>query len=148
MTVSGYDGIVLVRPRVTAETVESGNGEAAAGPMRCRIVVDLVSQLVLVDLDGARHTIRRAPPPDANQAGGSRADGGAASLEAPMPGRVVRIAVAVGDAVREHQPLVIVEAMKIENTVAAPRDGVVAAIHCTEGEAVAGGQVLVELVAQ
>ena len=69
-------------------------------------------------------------------------------MEAPMPGRVVRIMVAVGDAVQEHQPLVIVEAMKIENTVAAPRDGIVAALLCAEGESVAGGQVLVQLASQ
>jgi biotin carboxyl carrier protein len=66
-------------------------------------------------------------------------------LEAPLPGRVVKIAVGVGDKVAAHQSLVVVEAMKIETSVAAPRDGVVAAIRCTVGEAVAGGQVLVEL---
>jgi biotin carboxyl carrier protein len=58
---------------------------------------------------------------------------------------VVRIAAAVGDTVRERETLVVVEAMKIETAVAAPRDGVVAAVLCTVGEAVAGGQVLVEL---
>ena len=76
---------------------------------------------------------------------GESAGTGEQRVVAPMPGRVVRIAVAVGDAVRQHQPLVIVEAMKIENTIAAPRDGVVEAIHCAVGDAVAGGQVLVEL---
>jgi biotin carboxyl carrier protein len=57
----------------------------------------------------------------------------------------VRIAVAVGDVVQARQPLVVVEAMKIETAVTAPSDGVVRAIHCAVGEAVAGGQVLVEL---
>jgi biotin carboxyl carrier protein len=69
-------------------------------------------------------------------------------LQAPLPGRVVRIAVAPGDTVHERQTLVVVEAMKIETAIAAPRDGIVAAVLCEVGEAVAGGQVLVELASR
>jgi biotin carboxyl carrier protein len=98
-----------------------------------------------IDIGAHSHRLRRAAPPT-DLAGGSM--GGAAgrsTLEAPLPGRVVKIAVAVGDMVRERQPLVIVEAMKIETAITAPRDGVVATIRCAVGEAVSGGQVLVEL---
>ena len=71
--------------------------------------------------------------------------GGAAIAQAPLPGRIVTVAVGVGDHVVAHQPLVVVEAMKIETAIGAPRDGVVAAIRCAVGDAVSGGQVLVEL---
>jgi len=100
---------------------------------------------VLVQVDGNAFRLRRAPPPNPDARGGARAASGAASVQAPLPGRVVRIAVNVGDEVSAHQPLVVVEAMKIETSLAAPRDGVVAAIRCAVGDAVSGGQVLVEL---
>jgi biotin carboxyl carrier protein len=153
VTVSSHDGIVLVRPSPDVPASASSAplaGDADAAPTRYRVAVDRGHQRATVDQFGAGshgYVVRRAPPPEAHRAGTRHAAGGAATLEAPMPGRVVRIAVATGDIVREHQPLVIVEAMKIEQTVAAPRDGVVAAILCKEGEAVAGGQVLVELAA-
>jgi biotin carboxyl carrier protein len=94
------------------------------------------------------HRVRRASPPDASAGPARDRAHGAALVEAPLPGRVVRIAVAVGDAVTERQPLVVVEAMKIETAIAAPRDGVVAAVLCEVGQAVAGGQVLVELASR
>jgi 3-methylcrotonyl-CoA carboxylase alpha subunit len=67
------------------------------------------------------------------------------SLSAPMPGIVLKILVAVGQQVAKGAPLVILEAMKMEHQVVAPRDGTVAAIHCTEGELVQPGVDLVEI---
>ena len=60
-----------------------------------------------------------APPAGADELAGGR-------LTAPMPGRVVQLLVAAGDAVRAGQPLIVIEAMKMEHTIAAPRDGTVA----------------------
>ena len=57
-------------------------------------------------------------------------------LVASMPGKVIRVLVAVGDAVKRRQPLVVVEAMKMENELRAGRDGHVAAIHVREGASV------------
>ena len=62
-----------------------------------------------------------------------------------MPGKVVRVLVATGDAVRVRQPLVVVEAMKMENELRAGRDGHVAAIHVREGASVDAGTLLIEL---
>lgn len=70
------------------------------------------------------------------------ADGG---LEAPMPGVVSRVMVASGDAVTKGQPLVAVEAMKMEHLVRAPRDGRVKAVRVTAGEMVTSGVALVEM---
>ncbi len=72
---------------------------------------------------------------------------GPAPLKAPMPGLVVRIAVAVGDVVSVGQALVVVEAMKMENELRAASAGVVTAIKAVQGTAVEKGAVLVELAA-
>jgi biotin carboxyl carrier protein len=61
-----------------------------------------------------------------------------------MPGRVVRILVAEGDEVSEGEPVIVVEAMKMENELAAPRDGVVARICVESGAQVEAKTVLVE----
>lgn len=66
---------------------------------------------------------------------------------APMPGMVVRVEVSEGDTVRAGQGVVIVEAMKMENELAAETDGVVKRIHVREGEAVDKDQLLVDLEA-
>jgi biotin carboxyl carrier protein len=62
-----------------------------------------------------------------------------------MPGTVVTVPVSAGDVVSARQPLVVLEAMKMELPVTAPFDGKVASIHVAPGERVAGGQLLVEL---
>jgi 3-methylcrotonyl-CoA carboxylase alpha subunit len=67
------------------------------------------------------------------------------ALESPMPGKVLKVFVAPGDAVNEEQPLVIIEAMKMEFTVRAPHAGHVATVRFTEGAQVAVGDLLVEL---
>jgi biotin carboxyl carrier protein len=64
-----------------------------------------------------------------------------------MPGKVVKINVAVGAEVRERQGVVIVEAMKMENEIRAPRAGRVANLAVREGEPVEQDQPLCELVA-
>ncbi len=86
-----------------------------------------------------------APPdldhPDHAHAGGEVDD----EVVAPMPGTVIRVHVAVGDEVASRDPLVVVEAMKMEMPLLAPHGGVVQAVHVAEGDTVARGQVLVEL---
>jgi biotin carboxyl carrier protein len=68
-----------------------------------------------------------------------------ASMSAPMPGLVLKILVRQGDVVAKGAPLLILEAMKMEHQIVAPRDGTVSALHCTEGELVQPGVELVEL---
>jgi len=68
-------------------------------------------------------------------------------LTAPMPGRVVQLLVAAGERVRQGQPLIVVEAMKMEHTIAAPRDGSVAAVHYALGDLVEEGAELIALAA-
>ena len=84
-------------------------------------------------------------PRDAAVNGHGREASGQAKIAAPMPGRIVRLLVAVGDAVEAGQGIVVVEAMKMQNEMKAPRAGTVKAIKTTEGAAVAAGDVLVVL---
>ena len=62
-----------------------------------------------------------------------------------MPGTVLRVLVVPGDAVQARQPLVVLEAMKMETPVVSPYAAVVRTVHVQEGDQVAGGTVLVEL---
>ena len=64
---------------------------------------------------------------------------GPLSIVSVMPGKVVRVLVAVGDAVEAGQGLVVVEAMKMENEIGAPRAGRIIAIHVEPGRAVEAG---------
>jgi 3-methylcrotonyl-CoA carboxylase alpha subunit len=73
------------------------------------------------------------------------ADVTAGRLIAPMPGRVVQLLVAAGEQVRQGQPMIVVEAMKMEHTIAAPRDGIVAAVHYAPGDVVEDGAELIAL---
>jgi biotin carboxyl carrier protein len=68
---------------------------------------------------------------------------GPALVKSPMPGRVVKILVRAGERVAAGHAVVVVEAMKMENELRAPRAGVVREIRCAEGAAVEAGQDLV-----
>ena len=81
----------------------------------------------------------------------SRADEGAGEggrLTAPMPGKVVSIAVKAGDKVSKGQPLAVMEAMKMEHTIAAPQDGVVDEVLYAPGDQVTEGAELLRLGSQ
>ncbi len=73
---------------------------------------------------------------------GSGSGSGPQRLAAPMPGKVVRVLVKAGDAVVARQPVVVVEAMKMENELRAGRAGTVAEIHVREGMSVDAGALL------
>jgi len=68
-------------------------------------------------------------------------------VKAPMPGLVLRVDVASGDAVVAGAPLLVLEAMKMENEIRAHAAGVVRAVHVTAGEAVERGTALLEIAA-
>jgi propionyl-CoA carboxylase alpha chain len=83
--------------------------------------------------------VPRFPEPSALVAGGS--------LLAPMPGTVLKVAVEPGDAVRAGQPVVVLEAMKMEHVVAAPADGLVAEVAVRVGQVVDAGTELARVEA-
>ena len=130
-----------------------------AASARVRLVSWAAPTLVLEDHDGHRHTLRvvvdeargqffvhgtygstallerpRFPEPGAEQIAGG--------CVAPMPGKIIKVLVTEGQAVTKGMVLVILEAMKMEHSVAASEDGVVTKIAVTEGEQVDSAQVL------
>ena len=70
---------------------------------------------------------------------------GADAMPSPMPGNILRVLVNVGDTVSENQPLMILEAMKMENEIVAAKAGVVAGIHVKEGQVVNPGDALITI---
>jgi pyruvate carboxylase subunit A/propionyl-CoA carboxylase alpha chain len=82
----------------------------------------------------------RFPDPDDAVAHGS--------LLAPMPGSVLRVGAAIGDTVTAGQPLIWLEAMKMEHTIAAPDDGVLAELNVAAGQQVEVGAVLARVESQ
>jgi acetyl/propionyl-CoA carboxylase alpha subunit len=88
-----------------------------------------------------------APAPDVDAAAAEPHGPGSeqSTVTAPMPGTVIRLLVAPGDTVKARQPLVVLEAMKMETPLSSPYDAVVRAVNVAEGDRVAGGAVLVEL---
>ncbi len=100
-----------------------------------------------VQLDGDTYLVRRPPPPAIPElsGGGAASGSGDGAVRAPTVGVVVAVHVAAGESVREGQPLVAIEAMKIEQNLVAPRDSQVRRVHCRVGDSVASGTLLVEL---
>jgi biotin carboxyl carrier protein len=95
------------------------------------VFIDGMVVRVEIEQPGAR---RRRPAPAGHE-----------SLAAPMPATVIRILVAPGQAVVGGEPLIILEAMKMEMPLRAPHDAVVEALRCSEGELVQPGVPLIDL---
>jgi 3-methylcrotonyl-CoA carboxylase alpha subunit len=86
------------------------------------------------------------PAPDVEVAGHEHGAGREQSIvAAPMPGTVIRVLVSPGMAVSAREPLLVLEAMKMETPLVSPYDAVVRAVHVSEGDTIAGGAPLVEL---
>ena len=101
------------------------------------LTITVDNKSVPIKLTSARAKVagRAAPPPKA----------GPSAVQSPMPGKVVKVLVAVGDEVKSGQGVVVVEAMKMENELKSPKDGKVKAVAVKEGQAVEAGQSLVTL---
>jgi biotin carboxyl carrier protein len=99
-----------------------------------RLMVGVGGARVPVNLNGGRRGRGRDVGHDGS---------GPERIPSPMPGKVVRVLVAAGDAVKTRQPLLVVEAMKMENEIRAGRDGVVADVPVRPGQSVDAGALLV-----
>jgi len=70
---------------------------------------------------------------------------GAVKVNAPMPGKILKVNVNAGAAVKKGDVLLVLEAMKMENEICAPQDGTVATVECAAGDSVESGKVLVSM---
>ena len=101
-----------------------------------------------VDVEGQSLEFRVAAAPTVEEAvrhASAHGGDGTAVLIAPMPGRVIAVRVAAGASVHAHQPVVVIEAMKMEHAVVAPIDGVLVTLAVSDGQQVQRGEVLGEV---
>jgi biotin carboxyl carrier protein len=136
---------LLISPDVVSGFSRTGTGPARSFEASVE-VPDAGEWLVCVN--GHTIPLAIADPREAFASRSHAAAGGdarSANVAAPMPGRVVKVLVKPGDAVAARQPLVIVEAMKMENELRAPRAGTVAEVRVREGQSVEANAVLVVL---
>jgi len=82
------------------------------------------------------------PSRSRRKAGGGSPSSGSGDVTVPMQGTIVKISVAVGDTVDIGDPIVVLEAMKMENNVVAEKAGTVTEIRVSEGDSVGGGDVV------
>ena len=120
---------------LVVDSVRSNEVSFAADPIGGLLNVHVGATPVAVMLNGRRRWGRREE--------GAGTGTGPQRLVAPMPGKVVRVLVKAGDLVAARQPVVVVEAMKMENELRASREGTVAEIHASEGMSVDAGALLV-----
>jgi pyruvate carboxylase subunit B len=101
--------------------------------------ITLAGHQYTVEIENERERAARAAARSASKGGGE--------VKAVMPGMVIKILVSQGETVTKGTPLLVLEAMKMQNEITAPSDGVVSALHVSEGTAVSAGSRLVSLQA-
>ncbi|MGH7388207.1 MAG: acetyl-CoA carboxylase biotin carboxyl carrier protein subunit [Candidatus Rokuibacteriota bacterium] len=103
----------------------------------------------LVDVGGERYAVRveEATRYTIRTHGGAAGGHGAQTVRAPLPGRVTHVAVQAGDTVQAGDPLLVIEAMKMENEFRASLAGTVSEVRVQAGQAVNGGDVLMVITA-
>ncbi|MGE3175125.1 MAG: biotin/lipoyl-containing protein [Planctomycetota bacterium] len=110
------------------------------------VVADIEREQVTLQVVGERFVVHCEDDREraAHAVAGHKASG-KRELRAAMPGIVVDVKVAVGDVVEEGQTLVVLEAMKMQNPLAAEAPGAITKVSCKKGETVAAGALLLEM---
>ena len=88
---------------------------------------------------------KAAAPKAAPKAAAPAGAQGAVKVNAPMPGKILKVNVNAGAAVKKGDVLLVLEAMKMENEICAPQDGTVPTVECAAGDSVESGKVLVSM---
>jgi len=130
-----------VRLRHRGETrdirLDEGARQIGSSP---RIVTAAAGDRIFVWCDGVTHSFERVR---ASRSGSGGEHGG--DLLAPMPGRVRKVAAAVGDPIERGMVLIVLEAMKMEHAIRAPKDGILKRLLVKEGDLVDAGVELAEI---
>jgi acetyl-CoA/propionyl-CoA carboxylase biotin carboxyl carrier protein len=137
------------RARLVADEETERWVAAAAGPADPPIAAAHDGASVHLDVGGRSVAFRVASPPDVDRAAKAAAShavgAGIAEVHSPMPGAVIAVHVAVGDLVDADDPIVTLEAMKMEHAVPSPRAGRVGELLVGVGDQVTRGQILATL---
>ena len=96
-------------------------------------IVSLGGRSVLVEIVDARAALRKAA---------HQGQAGAVEIRAPMPGKIVKVLLAEGSEVKTNQGILVIEAMKMQNEIKSPKNGIVKRIGVKEAAAVNAGDVL------
>jgi len=164
VTAEGRDRTVIVdgpgqdgRFRISVDSVEQWVDARALRPGTWSLII--AGKSFVVDLDHRRGGIAASVGDSSavlrvedalrrrlTAAAGVRPQVSGETIRAPIAGKVVKVVVAVGDHVAAGAPVIVLEAMKMENELAAERGGTVSAIHKAAGQAVDTGDLLVEIV--
>lgn len=111
-----------------------------------RIYIASMSDKTFIHLNGHQHVVDHPVEKEKNSYGGdSLVLGGESGICAPMPGKILKILVETNQTVEAKQNLVIVEAMKMEHNIRAPRHCIIKKINFKEGDLVDTGQEILEL---
>ena len=123
---------------------ESVRGTFAGAPLRGNVTYRGAE--TSVHFDGRAYAFGFADPPAISPGiAGHGGAGGDGRVTAPMPGKIVKVAVREGESVEERALLIVLEAMKMEHRIEASAGAKVKAVLVKEGDIVAGGTALVEL---
>ncbi len=132
---------ITVNGSVYNVTVEEGAGGSVAAPVAAPAPAAAVSAPVAAAPAPVAAAPAAAPAPAAASTGGA----GPIKVEAGAAGKIFKIEVSVGQAVKKGDSVVVLEAMKMEIPMVAPQDGVVASIEVAAGDNVESGTVLATL---
>ncbi len=127
-----------IRPGTWSLVIEGRSFVVDLDPRRNAIHASVGASEANLQVEDALH--RRL-----SQAAGPRTAARGETLRAPIAGKVVKVLVSQGDQVTPGTPVIVLEAMKMENEIVAERGGTVSAIHKTAGQAVDTGDLLIEL---
>lgn len=131
--------VALIEGGAGGQTLQCDGKEAP-------IVIAAVGDEIHVHLDGTVYTLRYRHPLDRLSRSVEGDDAG--HIRAPMPGVAVSVAAAVGQTVAKGDVLIVMESMKLETAISAPRDGTVEAVHVAPGQSFERDAELVTLVAE
>lgn len=137
------DGLYHLLVGTETLPVSLAGGTLSVGDTASAVHVAVEGNIAHVHLDGRAFRVEFREAVARHAKGG--AEGGADTLSAPMPGSVVAVNVEPGSSVAAGQIMMVIESMKLETAIKAPRDGAVATVHVAAGKTFNKGAALITL---
>jgi 3-methylcrotonyl-CoA carboxylase alpha subunit len=141
LTING-DTITIGETVFTRVTRNADQIVATANNMQLRATTTVAGNIVTIKSAADAQTLTIPTPLDVAAGAGENSD----QISAPMTGTVTIVHINAGDTVSEGDPLVVMEAMKMEHVLTAPRDGTIEAVFCAQSDATSEGTILVTFV--